>query len=255
MPATLGDFAILDTFGTQSQLDAAYGNGNYNLTVDTTAGVFSRSIFLSPLSYRVTPPLTVPAGNWQNGSLIVNSAQDYTFTWEPFSNAQPADFIQLIIHNSNVNIAPFPATQTSYTLPAGALQANRSYISDLVFVRVAGSAPGDSVIGPGSATLASETGFLIRTPPQPLVLTAAASRKNHGFDAAFHDIPLPLSGSPGVECRIGGSEGAQELVFTFNNVVVSGTATIISGAGRIAFGPSFTAIRCASVSGALRTHR
>ena len=56
----------------------------------------------------------------------------------------------------------------------------------------------------------------------PLQLTTAVSRKTHGGAGTF-DIPLPLSGEPGVECRSSG--GNHTLVFTFSNNVVSGNAS------------------------------
>ena len=175
-----GDFSILDTFTTQAQLDSAYQNGNFTVSIDTSAGTFSRSIFLFPFSYPTTPLLTVPASNWQSGSLVIDPTLDYTFTWNAFANAQAADVIELVIRNSGVSLNPFPATQTSFTLPAGSLQPNTTYTCDLAFVRVAGATAGDPDIGPGYATLVKDTGFTIRsiaaTPtPSPTTATAAAT--------------------------------------------------------------------------------
>ena len=159
--AGTGGFSILDTFTTQAQLDSAYQNGNFTVSVNTSAGTFSRTIFLFPFSYPTTPLLTVPANNWQSGSLVIDPTLDYTFTWNVFANAQAADVIELVIRNSSVALTPFPATQTSYTLPAGSLQPNTTYTCDLAFVRVAGAAAGDPDIGPGYATLVKDTGFTI----------------------------------------------------------------------------------------------
>jgi T5SS/PEP-CTERM-associated repeat protein len=61
-----------------------------------------------------------------------------------------------------------------------------------------------------------------------LKLMSAVSRKTHGAAGDF-DIPLPLTGEPGVECRAG--SGAYKLVFTFNNDVVKGIASVTSGTG------------------------
>lgn len=72
----------------------------------------------------------------------------------------------------------------------------------------------------------------------PLSLTTAVSRKMHGALGPF-DIPLPLTGAPGVECRSTG--GNHTIVLTFSNDVVNGTATIASGAGSIAGSPAFAA--------------
>src|ERR1700690_4240447 len=46
--AGTGNFSILDTFATQAAMDSAYQNGNFTLSIDPSAGIFSRSIFLLP---------------------------------------------------------------------------------------------------------------------------------------------------------------------------------------------------------------
>jgi hypothetical protein len=72
--------------------------------------------------------------------------------------------------------------------------------------------------------------------PPAISLGAAASRKVHGSAGAF-DINLPLTDPSGVECRNTG--GDHTLVFTFNNTVVSGSATVTSGIGSVAGSPTF----------------
>jgi hypothetical protein len=74
--------------------------------------------------------------------------------------------------------------------------------------------------------LAYNTGLV----PLPTVV----SRKTHGSAGDF-DINLPLTGSPGIECRSGGSNGVQTLVFTFANTLTSvGSARVTSGTGSVA---------------------
>ncbi len=160
-PVGTGDFSILDTFTSQALMDSAYQNGNFTVAINTSAGDFSRTIFLFPFTYPTTAQLTVPANEWQGGTLVIDPSLDYTFTWNAFANAQATDVIQLVIRSSSVSLDPFPATQTSFTLPAGSLQPNTLYSCDLVFVRVAGATAGDADIGPGFATLAKDTGFTI----------------------------------------------------------------------------------------------
>ena len=70
-----------------------------------------------------------------------------------------------------------------------------------------------------------------------LSLTSAVSRKTHGSAGNF-DVPLPLAGEPGVECRSSG--GAHTLVFTFSNNVVSGNAAVTSGIGSVLGSPTFS---------------
>jgi hypothetical protein len=72
---------------------------------------------------------------------------------------------------------------------------------------------------------------------QGLALTEAVSRKTHGTAGTF-DIPLPLTGEPGVECR--SSNLHHTLVFTFSSNVVSGSAAVTSGTGRVQGSPIFS---------------
>jgi predicted outer membrane repeat protein len=70
---------------------------------------------------------------------------------------------------------------------------------------------------------------------QALAVLAAASRKTHGKAGTF-DIPLPLTGDAGVECR--SSEGNHTLVFTATNNLSSGSASVETGVGIIQGSPS-----------------
>ena len=72
--------------------------------------------------------------------------------------------------------------------------------------------------------------------PLPLQLSAAFSRKTHGALGSF-DIPLPLTGTPGLECRSSGGDHA--IVFTFTNNVVSGSVSVTSGIGTVLGNPTF----------------
>ncbi len=84
----------------------------------------------------------------------------------------------------------------------------------------------------------SDTDFSI-TGAAPLALLSAVSRKTHGVAGDF-DVPLPLSGTPGVECRTGGGSGDYTLVITFSNSVVSGNAVVTAGSGNVAGSPVFS---------------
>ncbi|MDQ6764479.1 MAG: dockerin type I domain-containing protein [Verrucomicrobiota bacterium] len=74
-------------------------------------------------------------------------------------------------------------------------------------------------------------------PSTPLV-QSAVSRKTHGNAGSF-DLNLPLTGTPGIECRSGGASGDYTIVLTFlANVSVSGIpqAAVTSGSGMIGSG-------------------
>ena len=61
---------------------------------------------------------------------------------------------------------------------------------------------------------------------------SAVSRKVHGAAGAF-DINLPLTGTPGVECRSGGPSGGYQVVVAFANPVTFTTASVTSGTGAV----------------------
>ncbi len=61
---------------------------------------------------------------------------------------------------------------------------------------------------------------------------SAVSRKMHG--GVPYDIPLPLTGAPGVECRVGPVSGEHQVVVTFANPVSVSSASVTSGAGNVA---------------------
>ena len=62
--------------------------------------------------------------------------------------------------------------------------------------------------------------------------TRVVSRKMHGSAGTF-DIDLPLSGTPGVECRSGGGTGDYQVVFSFMSPVVFDGAAVKEGAGAV----------------------
>ena len=63
-----------------------------------------------------------------------------------------------------------------------------------------------------------------------IVPLSAISRKTHGSSGTY-DIDLPLTGSPGIECRTGGSNGDHTVVVSFANPVTVGSASVASSDG------------------------
>jgi hypothetical protein len=74
--------------------------------------------------------------------------------------------------------------------------------------------------------------------PSTPIVQNAVSRKTHGNTGLF-DVNLPLSGTPGVECRSGGATNDYTIAVTFlANVSVNGNpqAAVTSGSGSIGSG-------------------
>lgn len=63
------------------------------------------------------------------------------------------------------------------------------------------------------------------------MLAGAASRKMHGSTA--FDIDLPLTGTPGTECRSGGTNGNYTIVFKFAVPVSTVASATIAGTGSV----------------------
>jgi Dockerin type I domain len=65
-----------------------------------------------------------------------------------------------------------------------------------------------------------------------LTPSSVVSRKIHGSAGSF-DISLPLTGSPGVECRSGGATSDYQVIFTFASPVNFGSVAVTEGAGTV----------------------
>jgi hypothetical protein len=66
----------------------------------------------------------------------------------------------------------------------------------------------------------------------PLMAQSAFSRKTHGATGTF-DIPLPLTGNVGVECRSGGATNDYQMIFNFATTVTVGSASVTSDNGGV----------------------
>jgi hypothetical protein len=64
----------------------------------------------------------------------------------------------------------------------------------------------------------------------PVVPQSAFSRKTHGAAGTF-DIPLPLTGNVGIECRSGGATNNYQMIVNFATTVTVGGAAVTSGTG------------------------
>jgi hypothetical protein len=73
----------------------------------------------------------------------------------------------------------------------------------------------------------------------PLALSSAVSRKTH-IGVGAKDIPMPLTGTAGIEPRNGNPTGTHTMVFSFSHSVVSGSAVVSSGTGSVNGVPSFS---------------
>lgn len=65
------------------------------------------------------------------------------------------------------------------------------------------------------------------------ILVSAVSRKTHGAAGTF-DVDLPVSGTPGVECRTGGTNNDHTIIITFLNALTGvSSASVTQGTGTV----------------------
>lgn len=65
----------------------------------------------------------------------------------------------------------------------------------------------------------------------PFAIDRVISQKTHAGNG--YDVPLPLSGASGVECRRGAIVGEHTIIFVFSDVITSADAAVTSGVATI----------------------
>jgi dockerin type I repeat protein len=74
--------------------------------------------------------------------------------------------------------------------------------------------------------------YYVRVAPSAPMAQSAFSRKTHGAAGTF-DVPLPLTGNVGVECRSGGATNDYQMIINFATSVTVGGASVTSGTGSV----------------------
>jgi hypothetical protein len=97
---------------------------------------------------------------------------------------------------------------------------------------------------------APKLAFLLNgTLVSPATLLSVVSRKDHG--TGIFEIPLPVSGSAGVECRSGGAKGQHDVVFKFAEpVTFTPTATCGGNSATISTAGSEVTVHCTGITNA-----
>jgi hypothetical protein len=88
------------------------------------------------------------------------------------------------------------------------------------------------VWGGANASGFLDTGGRYCAQSQAPMAQSALSRKTHGAAGTF-DVPLPLSGNVGVECRSGGATNDYQMIINFATTVTVGSAAVTSGTGSV----------------------
>src|SRR5438132_4085220 len=151
------------------------------------------------------------AANNTDSQLFYSFSTDAGVTWshnvavsQPFNpfegspnQSKIGDYITIVSDNTGGNVA--------YAATFNFNPARNQHEEDVYYVRVAPSAP---------------------------MAQSAVSRKTHGTAGTF-DVPLPLTGNVGVECRSGGATNDYQMIINFATSVTVESASVTSGTGSV----------------------
>jgi hypothetical protein len=168
---------LLQTFSSESALDAAFPPGVYALTYD---GVHDGSQSL---------PLTLPTNSFPAAPHVSNlpAAQtidptaSFKLTWDPIPGFVSGDTLVLVVTDSggtNIVTAGLAIGATNYTIAANKLLAGQSYQGTLLFSITTNSVSGVLPGASGSVNFKSQTSFNIATIggfPQPQLVVIPSS--------------------------------------------------------------------------------
>ena len=196
--------------------DAAYSIGALNNGTDTIASFSSRGPVTADGSMRLKPDLAAPGTSVRSSY----NSSDTSFAFlSGTSMATPhvAGAVALLW-------SAHPELRNDIDATENVLNSSAHHILSNACDSGPPTTP-NNTYGNGRVDILAA----VQQPPA-LQLTSAASVQMHG--AQSFGIPLPLTGGPGVECRSSG--GNETLVFTFNDTVTSGSASLTSGTGNVA---------------------
>ncbi len=178
-----------DAFTNQPLLDAAYPNGSYTQNINTlNSGGYIAAVAVTNDTYPTTPQISNLAA-----AQTIDSATNFTLTWNTFTAGGTQDFISVDITDTNGNDAfvtpdfdqtnAMNGTATSVVIPGGTLSSSNTYDGVLLFAKRVSINTNGIPGALGIGTYSKETEFSITT-LGTTVCVFAISPTNTAFSSA-----------------------------------------------------------------------
>jgi len=163
------------------------------------------------------------------GANRVGKSIDGGATWQQITLPATADVVSLDFSDANTGYVAGQSINALFkTTDGGATWSfQNAHLSAVVKIYA----------GPSGAAWSLGSLASVLRAVAPLQATSVVSRLTHGTAGTF-DIDMPLTGTTGVECRSNG--GNYTLVVSFNNTMMSGSASVTAGAGSVVGSPTFS---------------
>lgn len=199
-------FGFQAKFASQSALDTAYPNGNYQIVIQALHdGTKTSTLALNGNAYPAGAPTISNAFDPSFGAVVVtNPASNFTLSWAPFSGGTTSDFIQVTIADSLGNLllrTPDPGqpgalngTNASLVIPANTLPTGSQIFAALVFAKVVQLNSTGYPGVPGYAAYYTETDFGFVTLAEDTANYNISKREL--FNQTSFGAPVPAGGSP-----------------------------------------------------------
>lgn len=249
---------IATSYASKSALDTAYPNGAYSIT----AGGSTLPISLGTTDAYSTAIPQITNGTWDTqGRLVINATTGGALSFNAFPEYSTGvgaliSFNLYAISGAvlgseldgveSVALSQFPpsdAALTAYTIPAGFLQADRTYYAELSFARIV-----DLKTSPvGLATFLHTTGFVISTAAAAAVPVITAQPTNQTVTVGANvTLSVTASGNPtpSYQWRKDGVNiaGATFTSYSLNNVQPADAGSymvvVSNGAGAVSSDPA-----------------
>lgn len=213
LPPSAEYWILTPSFTSLSTFDATFPDGNYSFFVQEAAS--NQTVVVNLPTAASLPQPNAPHLTNFPAAQIVNPTQPFVLGWDAFSGGTAADYIDVDVGNFGSPNPGYPGALTgaarTFTIPAGTLLPNTTYLSRVGFFRHSGTTNASHV---ADAYRATYTEFNLITTGGLVLTNAAYTPSNFNFDVLCSTGQTVV-----VEYRTNITLGAWQTLLTTNSPV------------------------------------